>query len=234
MIPLSVVMPAWREQDIIEGSVREWWDEVVSKVDGAELIVVDDCSPDRTAEIVESLRGAMPGLRCLRLPQNLGHGGAVRAGLDAACGEWIFQTDSDRQHPAREFWQLWRQRENLDFVMGRRRSREDGPIRFVISHTMQFINWALFGVWIQDANCPFKLMRSEPLRNVLERVPSGTFIPMVMVSILASKLRYRVANQTVTHLPRTGGTQSLSGIGKWVKIGVRCTRELLALRESVR
>jgi glycosyltransferase involved in cell wall biosynthesis len=164
----------------------------------------------------------------------VGHGGAVRAGLEAARGEWIFQTDSDRQHPAREFWELWRQRERFDFVMGTRRSREDGPLRSAISHTMQFIIWCLFGVWIPDANCPFKLMRAQPLQRALDRVPRGAFIPMVMISVLARTLGYRVACHPVTHLARTGGTQSLSGIGRWLKIGVRCTRELVVLRGSLR
>jgi glycosyltransferase involved in cell wall biosynthesis len=52
---ISIVMPAYNEASIIEASVREWHDEVIRHFDGAELIVVNDCSTDRTEEILTRL-----------------------------------------------------------------------------------------------------------------------------------------------------------------------------------
>jgi glycosyltransferase involved in cell wall biosynthesis len=230
---LTVVMPAYNEQDIIEASVREWHDEVVARIPGARLLVVDDCSRDRTGEILARLATSIPALDAVRTPVNGGHGRAVRHGLDLAQTEWIFQTDSDRQHRPAEFWRLWSFRENADFVLGRRRARADGLFRRLVTTGLRLSIFALFQTWIYDANCPFKLMRREPLRAVLARIPTDVFIPMVMVSILARRLRYRVAEVEITHLPRTGGTQSLKGLLRWARIAALCFAQVLRLRLSL-
>jgi glycosyltransferase involved in cell wall biosynthesis len=231
---LTVVMPAYNEQDIIETSVREWHDEVVARIPGARLLVVDDCSRDRTGEILARLARELPALQAVRTPANCGHGPAVRFGLDLALTEWVFQTDSDRQHLPAEFWQLWNLRENADFVLGRRRSRADGSFRRFVTATLRLAVFLVFQTWIQDANCPFKLMRRGPLTTVLARIPKQVFIPMVMVSILARKFGFRVLEVEITHLPRKGGSQSLKGLLRWLRVGTLCFFQVLRLRLSLR
>ena len=71
------------------------------------------------------------------------------------------------------------------------------------------------------------------MEQVLARIPGDSFIPMVMLSILCRKMKYRVAEVVVSHLPRLAGYQSLSGLWKWIKIGSRCLRQLVAFRISL-
>ncbi|HEX3745603.1 MAG TPA: glycosyltransferase family 2 protein [Bryobacteraceae bacterium] len=229
---VSIVMPAHNEEEIIERSVREWYGEVASKLPNAELIVVNDCSTDKTGAILTGLELELPGMRHVALTRNVGHGGAVRSGLDRATQAFVFQTDSDRQHLPAEFWRLWETRLECDFVFGVRKHRADGAVRMVITNLMRLVNLALWGVWIRDANCPFKLMRRESLVKVLPRIPHDCFIPMVLVSILAHKGGYRTSEVSVTHLPRKGGTQSLKGVVKWARVGLKCARQLLGMRFS--
>jgi hypothetical protein len=75
-------------------------------------------------------------------------------------------------------------------------------------------------------------MRREALAKVLEQIPRDCFIPMVLVSILARKMRFRIAEAEVEHLPRKGGTQSLKGLVKWARVGSRCARQILSIRLS--
>src|SRR4051794_8204556 len=117
---LSIVMPAHNEAALIEASVREWHDVVAGQIEGAELIVVDDASTDGMAATLDALKNAVPSLRVITLTENVGHGRAVRCGLDAAAGGYVFQTDSDRQHLPADFWRLWARRHDVDFVFGRR------------------------------------------------------------------------------------------------------------------
>lgn len=229
---LSIVMPAHNESDHIEQCVSEWMDTVVSQVPDAELIVVDDRSTDATLSRLRALEPRYPQLRVLQTPVNVGHGRAVRMALDSSVGDFVFQTDSDRQHSPADFWLLWRERRRADFVFGVRSSRADGVTRLVISRTMRLANFLMWGHWIADANCPFKLMRRAPLRRVLEQIPATAFIPMVMVSILARRGAFDVREVPVQHFPRTAGQQSLAGLMKWVAIGRRCLRELFELRAS--
>lgn len=230
---LSLVMPAYNEGEHIEVCVREWYDAVVSKLPDTELIVVDDRSKDNTWAILQSLRAQLPQLRPLQTPVNGGHGKAVRFGLLSAQGDLVFQTDSDRQHDPEDFWRLWAHRDEADFVMGVREQRADGPVRVVVTSVMRLLNFAVWQVWIKDANCPFKLMRREPMRRVLSKIPEDSFIPMVMLSILARRQRFRVVEEYVRHRPRTAGEQSLKGVVKWVKVGAKCASQLIRLRATV-
>jgi len=225
-------MPACNEEEIIEATVREWYEQVVARIPGAELIVVDDCSKDRTGEILRALAGDLPGVHYLCPERNIGHGMALLYGLPRSTQAWIFQTDSDRQHVPADFWPFWREREGQDFLFGIRGTREDGASRRLIAAVLRTILLLLWGRWIADANCPFKLMRRAPLLNVLAAIPADSFIPMVMVSVLARTGGFRVAGRTVQHLPRRGGTQSLRGVMRWARVGCQCSLQLLRLRFS--
>jgi dolichol-phosphate mannosyltransferase len=227
---LTVVMPCYNEGEIIEDCVREWHREVVARIPGSELLVIDDCSTDATGPTLDRLSRELPGVRFLRPERNGGHGRALRYGFRHISNEYVFQTDSDRQHKAAEFWRLWDVRENYDFVFGVRARRADGKLRIVITSAMRLLISALWGVWIRDANCPFKLMRGSALAAVLADIPEDAFIPMVMVSIVARTVGFRFTEVPVTHLPRRGGTQSLKGILRWLRVGRICAKQLWDLR----
>jgi len=227
---LSIVMPAYNEADIIESTVREWYEEVNSRLPGSELIVVNDCSKDQTGEVLARLALTIPALRPLQTERNGGHGKALRFGFDHVTTDWVFQTDGDRQHRPADFWKLWQLRETSDFVLGVRSARADGPVRVFVTGVMRLANFAIWGLWIRDANCPFKLMRRGPMEKVLARIPRDSFIPMVMLSILCRRMKFRVGEVEVEHLPRRGGQQSLKGLWKWIRVGSRCISQLVFLR----
>jgi len=227
---LTVLMPAHNEADIIAAAVTEWHDEVIAKIPGSRLLVIDDASTDATPEVLGQLAATLPGLTFIHRDVNVGHGKALLFGFSQVNSEFVFQTDSDRQHRPSDFWRLWQLRDQYDFVFGVREKRQDGAFRLVVTNLMRVVNWLLWQVWISDANCPFKLMRRDALAAVLKRVPEDAFIPMVMVSILARRLRFRVTEVRVQHLPRRGGTQSLRGMARWARVTWRCTCQLARLR----
>ena len=240
---VTVVMPCYNEAEIIEACVREWHTEVVSRIPGANLLVIDDCSKDNSGEILESLSRDLPGVCWKRPERNGGHGKALRFGFEQILAQnsqprnspaWVFQTDSDRQHLPSEFWKLWNSRDQWDFIFGVRGERADGSFRKFITNSMRLANFGIWGVWVRDANCPFKLMRREALAAVLRRVPKDSFIPMVMVSILSRKMGFKISEVPVSHLARKGGTQSLKGLMRWARVTTVCLRQLIALRFSGR
>ncbi len=227
---LTIVMPAYNEKDIIASTVREWHAEVVAKLPGSRLLVIDDCSTDGTTEELQQLVQTLPGVDILRQLVNGGHGRALLTGFRQSHSSFVFQTDSDRQHSPADFWRLWDQRDHFDFVFGVRAHRQDGASRRIVATFMRVLNWLLWQVWIPDANCPFKLMRNDALTSVLRQVPEDSFIPMVMVSILARRGNFRVAEVPVQHFQRRGGTPSLKGLGRWVRVARTCVRQLVRLR----
>src|SRR5512133_24490 len=136
MVTLSIVMPAYNEEAHIERSVSEWYESVVNAIPGAELLVVDDCSTDGTRAKLEAMALRLPRLRVLQSQVNVGHGPALRLAMERCAGEFVFQTDSDRQHTPDDFWSLWNEREQSDFVFGVRDHRADGLFRAGVSAVM--------------------------------------------------------------------------------------------------
>ena len=89
---VSVITPAWNAEEHIAatiGSVR------AQTMADWEMLIVDDCSLDRTAAVVEKLAGEDRRLRLIRRRQNGGPARARQAGLDAAGGRYIAFLDSD-------------------------------------------------------------------------------------------------------------------------------------------
>jgi glycosyltransferase involved in cell wall biosynthesis len=122
MTTLSVVIPAYNEEDgiceIMQRvlAVRESLRSV--GIDNLELLVVDDGSSDRTAELVRS----QPGVTLVQHAKNSGYGAALKTGFAAASGEWIGFLDADGTYPPEYFPALIKaaEEQNADLVIGSR------------------------------------------------------------------------------------------------------------------
>jgi 2-phospho-L-lactate transferase/gluconeogenesis factor (CofD/UPF0052 family) len=92
---LSIVVPAYNEERYI-GQLLDRLLQVDLARHGlrAEVLVVDDGSRDRTAEIAEG----RVGVRVIRMPQNRGKGSAVRRGIEEAAGDWVLIQDADLEY----------------------------------------------------------------------------------------------------------------------------------------
>jgi dolichol-phosphate mannosyltransferase len=88
-VKLSVVIPAYNEQGSIETTLRELSSELQGAGIDYELLVVDDNSKDRTADVVARVAEEDPAVRCVRSHYSNGYGLAVRAGLEAFEGDGV-------------------------------------------------------------------------------------------------------------------------------------------------
>ena len=105
-VPVSVIMPAYNEADGIRTAVAAVQEHVLDRVPGAEVIVVNDGSRDRTGELLNEIAAADPRVRVLHTP-NGGHGTALMRGLAEARGDYVFLIDGDNQIPLETFETLW-------------------------------------------------------------------------------------------------------------------------------
>lgn len=96
---LSVVAPCFNE----EGVLQELYRRISTVLDGAgeswELVLVNDGSRDRTAEIMRELHAANPRVKVVDFARNFGHQVAVTAGMDYARGDAVVLIDADLQDP---------------------------------------------------------------------------------------------------------------------------------------
>ncbi len=89
---LSVVIPVYN----VEKYLRECLDSIVNQTyTNLEIIIVNDCSPDNSEEIVLEYQAKDPRIKYIKHEKNLGQGGARNTGIQNATGEWITFVDSD-------------------------------------------------------------------------------------------------------------------------------------------
>ena len=99
---LSWIIPAYNEERRIEKTIREVESYLHSKGFSYEILVIDNGSRDRTAEVVNKLRAAIPSLRLVAAHES-GKGGAVKRGMLAATGEIRLFSDADNSTPPESF-----------------------------------------------------------------------------------------------------------------------------------
>ena len=215
MDKLFIVMPAYNEAENIEDVIKQWH-PVAEKINAAggecRVVIANDGSKDNTWEMLQSLQERYPYLTPLNKP-NSGHGATVlylyRYALKQGA-DLIFQTDSDGQTLPEEFWPMWDRRYKYDFHIGTRGGRQDGASRVFVTKTLRLVVWLMFGVWVKDANTPFRLMNAQALKKVMEVIPEDFFLANVAVSAIAVKWRERIAWYHITFRPRQGGVNSIN------------------------
>lgn len=229
---LSVVMPAYNEEGAIEAAVAEVREHVLDRVPGAELVVVNDGSRDRTGALLDALAAADPRVRPLH-QANGGHGAALRAGLDAARGDYLFLLDSDRQIPLDRFLDAWElAHAGHDGVFGVRRRRHDPRLRLVLTRVIHAVLRLLLGVTVRDANVPYKLVRREAWQAARADIPPGTLAPSLFLAAWMQRHGRPIAELDVTHRERSTGVVS---IRRWklLKFCARGFRQLWDFRRRL-
>ena len=228
---LSVVMPVYNEAAGIARVVGEWTAELDRLQIDYELRLYDDGSRDESGRVLEAMAAAN-GRLIVQSHTNRGHGPTVMRGYAEARGEWVVQVDSDGEVPAAAFEALWAQRDGFDLLVGKRVGRRQSLGRWILTHGSRTIVAMTSRSAVHDVNSPFRLMRASWLRErVLPFVPSGTAVPNVAVSGIASRGGARVYETAVAHVPRQAGRSSIN-LRRALHLGWRGLVETLAIMRS--
>ena len=231
---LSIVMPAYNEQDCIEKVVANWTDFLAKKFPGqpTTLIVINDGSKDRTGELLDVIKKTNPLLTVVH-QKNGGHGNAVVNGYRKAVelgSEYVFQTDSDDQFITDDFDKLWAKRHESDFILGYRQVRHDASVRLFITKFLRNTISSVYGTYILDSNIPFRLIKGTFLRKLMDQLPNPEpFAPNIFLSVMAKKAGQKTFDIPITHKDRETGQVSIVKWNLW-KVCIRSFKELLRFR----
>jgi len=114
---LTIIVPALNEEAHIAASVREGIKAADETQVSCEVIVVDDGSTDRTAEVALRLSEQDSRIRVIRNARNLGLGGAYKEGLAAARGTYVTWIPGDASHPAEGLLSAYRAIGEADMII---------------------------------------------------------------------------------------------------------------------
>ena len=221
---LSIVFPAFNEEDNIAHSIEA---ALRLPIKRCEVIVVDDGSEDKTAEIVRRCMKEHKSVQLIEHGVNQGYGAALRSGFEAAKGRYIFFTDSDLQFDLQELLILWQYRFSADIISGYRKNRMDPGHRRINAWAWGRLVRGLTGIQVKDINCAFKLFRADVIKS-LNFKAKGAFIN---TEILAKSMHcgYRIIELPVQHFPRRAGQQT----GAHPIVVLRAFWELLTVYQSI-
>ncbi len=236
MSVLYIIIPAYNEEDNIEQCVKEWYPIVSNHAnDGnSRLVVIDDGSKDTTFDKLQDLAKTKPLLIPLT-KQNGGHGSTVLYGYRYAIengADWIFQTDSDGQTNPAEFDQFWNNRNKFDAILGNRVVRGDGKDRKFVENTVCFLLRLIFGVRVQDANAPFRLMKASLVQKYIGKLPKDFNIPNIMFTTYFVYNKEKYLFMPISFKPREKGTNSIN-LKKILKIGWKAIWDFRKLRRTI-
>lgn len=185
---VSVVIPAFNEEDGIEGVVRQ----IQALPIPVELVIVDDGSTDRTAA-----RAAAAGARVVRHPRNRGYGAALKTGIHASSAPRIVITDADGTYPNERIPELVALLEENDMVVAARTGAKVAiplvrrPAKWMLNQLANYLSESK----IPDLNSGLRAFRRESLIPFLGILPSGFSFTTTIT------LAMHVNDHAVTYLP---------------------------------
>lgn len=200
-------MPAFNEEGNIAATIIDACHAAKRVADQYEVIVVNDGSRDRTAEIVGELAKSDPNIRLINHSVNKGYGAAVKTGMAACRKDWIFFTDSDGQFHYDEIEKFVTASGSADLVMGYRKKRMDPFHRvFVAQVLLKIWNFILFGLTVRDVDCAYKLFSREVRDKIKLKTESAITVSEFIIKAKANG--FRIKQLPVTHYARRFGEQT--------------------------
>jgi len=168
---LSIVIPAYNEEE----AISSWYEEMVKFLGlidiNHEILIVDDGSTDRTAEIANKLKDA----RLIRHQVNRGYGAALKTGIAEATGNFVLIIDADGTYPAAEIPRLVSLMTNYDMVVGARTGQSvviplyRRPAKWFLSHLANYLS----GTNIPDLNSGMRIFKRQVARRYFGILPNG-------------------------------------------------------------
>lgn len=127
---LSLVIPLYNESEVLPVLIPRL-NELVGKIPLlTEIILVDDGSKDATGVLMADLAISDVKYQCIFLSRNYGHQRALRAGLEAARGEYVMLLDADLQDPPELFFDFFEKiKQGYEVVYGVRKNRKESALK---------------------------------------------------------------------------------------------------------
>jgi dolichol-phosphate mannosyltransferase len=212
---VAVIIPTYNERENLEPIVIQ----VRAAVPGADILVVDDNSPDKTGEIADKLAAADEHLHVLHRAAKSGLGSAYiagfRWGLDRGYGVLV-EMDADGSHDPAELPKLLTALQDADLVIGSRwvpggavynwpRSRQ------ALSRCANLYTRMMLGIAIRDATGGYRAYRAGTLRRVgLDQVLSQGYCFQIDLTLRAIRAGLTVAEVPIHFTERTRGASKMS------------------------
>ena len=201
---ITAAFTARNESDLIETTLTDSVKHLDAQGRPYEIIVVDNASTDKTAEIAEHFAKRHPQVRVIRHPQNLGYAHSNLTAYKNATGDIVAVVDSDGQQTLADMPKFLEKIEaGADVVFGWRKQRNDPAFRKLISRGLNFSSRRMLRWRLHDINCGFRVVTAQVAKSFQDVVPVNYFGPELWVRSVQHG--WVVDEVIVEHFERKGG-----------------------------
>ncbi|MFP4528728.1 MAG: polyprenol monophosphomannose synthase [Candidatus Kapaibacterium sp.] len=210
-----VVVPTYNEKDNIEKLIPA----IFEQIEGINILIVDDNSPDGTADIVRSMQKENPAIHLLERPGKMGLGTAYCDGFRYALDhdfEVIFEMDADFSHDPKELPNFLKALEDNDLVIGSRYKTGVNVVnwplsRLILSYGANVYTRIITGMPIMDATGGFKCFRASALRMIdLSAIHSNGYGFQIEMNYRMWKKGARIAEIPIIFIDRRSGVSKMN------------------------
>ncbi|MBK6916749.1 MAG: glycosyltransferase family 2 protein [Deltaproteobacteria bacterium] len=202
---VSIVIPAYNEERGAGPVIEEMLALLRRELANIpwEVLIVDDGSSDRTAEVIAKYES--DELRLIRHPHNRGYGAAIKTGVNAAAHPWILITDADGTYPAKHIPELLSHRRNFHMVVGARTGPKAAvamlrrPPKYVLRKLASYLSRQD----IPDLNSGLRLMRKDILQR-FENILPDQFSYTTTITLAMFSAGFHVKYLQIDYLKREG------------------------------
>jgi dolichol-phosphate mannosyltransferase len=213
-----VIIPTYKEKENIEAIIRA----ISSLATKFDILIIDDNSPDGTAEIVRNLGSELPNVHLLERPGKMGLGTAYIAGFKWALENgynYVFEMDADFSHDPRDLERLYKAcaEDGADLAIGSRYISGVNVVNWPLSRVLMSYIASIYvriitGMRIMDTTAGFKCYKREVLKNIHpSHIKSVGYGFQIEMKFAAWKLGYKVVEIPIIFTDRKLGASKMSG-----------------------
>lgn len=210
-----IVIPTYNENENIHKLILKIFS---LNIPNLEVIIVDDNSPDKTAETVEKMNLNYP-VHLLKRSKKLGLGSAYIAGFKKALdlgADYIFEIDADFSHDPDDILRMLEQVENNDLIVGSRKIEGGkiigwGWIRKIMSNGAMRFSRFMLNLKTKDVTAGFRCYKRNVLETIgLEKIKSNGYAFQEEMLYKTEQAGYTVKEIPVTFVDRQEGKSKLN------------------------
>lgn len=211
-----IIVPTYNERENLAALVAA----ALAELPGADLLVIDDGSPDGTGALADALAAENPHVKVVHRSGKLGLGTAYLAGFRHALAhgyDFVFEMDADFSHDPKYLPALWqRAREGADMVVGSRYVSGGGTInwgigRQIISRGGSLYARTILGVGVRDLTSGFICYRRAALEGIaLDRIRSNGYSFQIEMKYRALKAGFHLVEVPIVFIDRRVGASKMS------------------------
>jgi dolichol-phosphate mannosyltransferase len=216
---LAIVIPTYNEAETIPSLIKELFERLQQLVEKLDVLIIDDSSPDGTADIVRKLGGKYEKITVIQRPKKMGLGAAYKEGfrhvLEKFDSELILQMDADHSHKPDEIPNMLEKIKNYDFLIASRHVESSDIIGWGIgrklTHSIAGIIASICAkIEIKDSTSGFRMFKRKTLEKIdFEEIRSDGFAFQIEVLHQLKQLDMKGLEVPTIFINRTEGNSKM-------------------------